>query len=48
MPRTIILLIAGDKTLVEKLQAWKQREAGTMRLGGGIAMIVLGMTIFYI
>ena len=48
LPLVIILLIAGEKTLVEKLQAWKQRQTGTMRFGGGIAMIALGMIIFFI
>ena len=48
LPLVIILLIAGEKTLVEKLQDWKQRETGTMRLGGGIAMITLGTIIFFI
>jgi len=48
LPLVIILLIAGEKTLVEKLQAWKQRETKTMRFGGGIAMITLGMIIFFI
>ena len=47
LPLVIILLIAGEKTLVEKLQAWKQRETGTMRFGGGIAMIALGTIIFF-
>ena len=48
LPLVIILLIAGEKTLVEKLQDWKQRETRTMRFGGGIAMIALGMIIFFI
>lgn len=48
LPLVIILLIAGEKTLVEKLQDWKQRETGTMRFGGGIAMIALGTSIFFI
>src|SRR3972149_6427610 len=48
LPLVIILLIAGEKTLVEKLQAWKQRETATMRFGGGIAMIALGTIIFFV
>lgn len=48
LPLVIILLIAGEKTLVEKLQDWKQRETRTMRFGGGIAMITLGTIIFFV
>ena len=48
LPLVIILLIAGEKTLVAKLQDWKQRKTRTMRLGGGAAMITLGMIIFFI
>lgn len=48
LPLVIILLIAGEKTLVEKLQDWKQRETGTLRFGGGIAMITLGTIIFFV
>lgn len=48
LPLVIILLIAGEKTLVEKLQEWKQRETRTMRFGGGIAMIALGTIIFFV
>ena len=48
LPLVIILLIAGEKTLVEKLQEWKQRETATMRFGGGIAMITLGTIIFFV
>jgi cytochrome c-type biogenesis protein len=46
LPLVIILFIAGDKTLVERLQDWKKRESGTMRLGGGLAMVALGFIIF--
>jgi len=48
LPLVIILLIASQKTLVEKLQAWKQRETRSMRFGGGIAMIALGVIILSI
>ena len=48
LPLVIILLIAGEKTLVEKLHEWKQRETSTMRFGGGIAMIALGTIIFFV
>ena len=47
-PLVIVLFIAGDKALVGKLQDWKQRKTRSMRLGGGIAMVTLGLIIFAI
>ena len=46
LPLLIILFIASDKTLVEKVKAWKKAETKNMRLWGGIAMIILGIIIF--
>ncbi len=46
LPLVIILLIASDKTLLEKVQMWKKQETGNMRLWGGIAMVALGLIIF--
>lgn len=48
LPLVIILLIASDKALVEKVQAWKKSETEHMRLWGGIAMVVLGLLIFFL
>ncbi len=45
-PLIIILLIASDPLLVEKVQAWRKEETGTMRVWGGLAMIVIGLLIF--
>ena len=45
-PLVIILFIAGDKKILEKVQTWQQKEKGTMRLWGGAIMIVLGLIIF--
>lgn len=46
LPLVVILLIASDGSLVEKVQAWKKSETKHMRLWGGIAMIILGFLIF--
>ena len=43
----IILLIASNKGLLEKVKIWQQSERPHMRLGGGIAMVVLGILIFF-
>lgn len=44
-PLVIILLIASDKNLLEKARLWQRQERKSMRLGGGIAMIILGIII---
>lgn len=46
LPLVIILLIAGNQRLLEKVQGWQRKEKKIMRFGGGIAMIVLGIAIF--
>ncbi len=46
LPLVLILLVASDKALLEKVQAWQQGERKAMRWGGGIAMMVLGAIIF--
>lgn len=46
LPLVVILLIAGDKALIARVQEWKKRRTRTMRLGGGAAMIALGLVIF--
>jgi cytochrome c-type biogenesis protein len=48
LPLIIILFIASNKSLLEKVQVWQQKERGIMRFGGGIAMIVLGIIIFFL
>lgn len=46
LPLVVILLIASNNALLEKVSAWKKSETGQMRLWGGIAMVVLGILIF--
>ena len=46
LPLVLILFIASEQRLLEKVQAWKKQETGAMRLWGGLAMIVLGRLIF--
>ena len=46
LPLIIILGIASHEALLNRVQEWKKRETGTMRLWGGLAMIVLGLLIF--
>lgn len=46
LPLVIILLISSNAALLEKVKSWQQKERSLMRLGGGIAMVVLGIIIF--
>lgn len=48
LPLFIVLTIAADKVLVEKAQRWQQQERSFIKLGGGIAMVVLGILIYLI
>lgn len=48
LPLAVMLLMASDKILLEKVRAWQQNENRLMRFGGGIAMIILGAIIFFI
>jgi cytochrome c biogenesis protein CcdA len=48
LPLVIILLIASDAALVAKVRTWKNSETENMRLWGGIAMIILGLLIFFL
>ncbi len=45
LPLVAILLIASDKILIEKVQAWKKSETNRMRLWGGVVAIILGVII---
>lgn len=45
LPLVIILLVASDKNLLGKVQAWKKSETAKMRLWSGMAMILLGVII---
>ena len=46
LPLVLILLIASDKALLAKVQAWQQSERKAMRWGGGIAMMLMGLIVF--
>lgn len=48
LPLVIILLIASDKVLLEKVQTWRKSEKARMRLWSGLAMIILGAIIFFL
>jgi cytochrome c-type biogenesis protein len=43
LPLIVILLIASDKSLLDKVRSWKKSETSNMRFFGGALMIVLGL-----
>jgi len=46
LPLIVVLFIASNKTLLEKIQAWQKNKMVRIRFLSGIAMIVLGIIIF--
>lgn len=45
LPLVIILLIAGNKNLLEKIQGWREEKGKGIKLIFGLAMILLGAII---
>lgn len=48
IPLVAVLWIAADKLLLEKVQEWKKRETSQLKLWAGLAMVIIGILIFYI
>jgi len=48
LPLIVLLFIASDKSLLDKVQEWQTREKGNMRFWSGIAMVILGIIIFLV
>lgn len=48
LPLIIILIVASNAGLIDKVRAWKKAETWNMRVWGGVAMIVLGCIIFFL
>lgn len=48
LPLILILLIASNKGLLEKVQVWKTQQSGSMRLWGGLIAVALGILIFFL
>ena len=46
LPLALILLVASDSAVLARVQAWQQNKRQAMRLGGGTAMVALGLLIF--
>lgn len=48
LPLIVLLFIASDKSLLDKVQEWQNREKGNMKFWSGLAMIILGIIIFLV
>ena len=48
LPLAVILAIASDNYLLEKVKNWKKEENRHMRVWGAVAMIILGIIIFFV
>ena len=45
LPLAVILLLASEQSLMDKVKAWKKTNSGNMRLYGGLAAIAIGILI---
>lgn len=45
LPLLVVLFLASDQAVLEKLQSWKRNNLSKTRLVGGLIMIVLGILI---
>ncbi len=48
IPLVVVLSIASKKILLEKVQVWKNTNIQGVKLWAGIAMIIIGILIFFI
>jgi len=48
LPLAVVLWIAADKTIVDKMQEWKRTNMKGVRFWAGLAMIIIGVLIFFI
>jgi len=48
VPLAVVLWVAADKATVDKVQEWKKTNMKGVRFWAGIAMIIIGIMIFFI
>ncbi len=48
IPLVAVLFISSDKTLLIKIQEWKNTNITKVKLWAGLAMIIIGILIFFI
>ena len=47
-PLVAVLAVAADKTILDKMQVWKSTNLKSVRSWAGVAMISIGVLVFYI
>lgn len=47
-PLVVMLLLASERSLLDRVQGWRKRNVGQMRVVSGIVMIGLGVIIFFL
>lgn len=48
IPLVVVLFLAARKEMVDKVQVWKRDNIRGLQLYSGVAMIIIGILIFYI
>ena len=48
LPLAVVLWIAANKAIVDKVQEWKRSNMKGVRFWSGLAMIIIGILIFFI
>ncbi|MBI2278533.1 MAG: hypothetical protein HYU81_00480 [Candidatus Brennerbacteria bacterium] len=48
LPLIVILGIASNPALLDKVRAWQRKERSAMRWAGGVAMIGIGILMFFL
>jgi len=45
LPLIILLFVASDPVVLEKVQAWRRSSTGAIRVWGGVVMVLLGLLL---
>lgn len=48
VPLVVVLFISADQLLIDKIQIWKRDNMDNLKLWAGIAMIIIGILIFFL
>lgn len=48
LPLAVVLYVAADKVLLDKVQSWKREQMSDAKFWAGLAMIVIGLLIFFV
>lgn len=47
-PLAVVLYVAADKVLLEKVQSWKRAQMSDAKFWAGLAMVVIGLLIYFV